>query len=108
MRAARCDSNEVWAVIGPLFPPMRATGRPPADRRQVIEAAAWRYRTGAPRRDVAERFGNWTTVYKNFDRWVKAGVWAKVLERVQSLVLTCPRFSGQFRLGDHAALEVAV
>jgi hypothetical protein len=86
MRAARCDSNEVWAVIGPLFPPMRATGRPPVDRRQVIEAAAWRYRTGAPRRDVAERFGNWNTVYKNFDRWVKAGVWAKVLERVQSLV----------------------
>ena len=78
-------SDEAWAVIGPLFPPAKATGRPPADRRQLVEAVAWRYRTGAPWRDLPDRFGNWNTVYKNFDRWAKAGVWARVLERVQSL-----------------------
>jgi transposase len=69
-------SDETWAVIGPLFPRPKATGRPPADRRQVLEAAAWHYRTGAPWRDLPERFGNWNTIYKNFDRWAKAGVWA--------------------------------
>lgn len=78
-------SDEVWAVIGPLFPAVRATGRPPVDRRAVVEATAWRYRTGAPWRDVPERFGNWNTIFKNFDRWAKTGVWAQVLERVQSL-----------------------
>lgn len=26
-------------------------------------------------------------MYKNFDRWSKAGVWANLLERVQSLAL---------------------
>ncbi|GAA3932301.1 hypothetical protein GCM10022383_08560 [Microbacterium soli] len=26
-------SDEVWAVIGPLFPAVKATGRPPVDRR---------------------------------------------------------------------------
>jgi transposase len=72
-------------VIGPLFPPAKATGRPPVDRRTIVEATAWRYRTGAPWRDIPERFGNWNTVHKNFDRWAKAGVWARVLERVQSL-----------------------
>ncbi len=70
-------------MIGPLFPPVKATGRPPVDRRTVVEATAWRYRTGAPWRDLPEQFGNWNTIYKNFDRWAKAGVWAKVLERVQ-------------------------
>lgn len=44
------------------------------------------YRTGAPWRDLPERFGKWNTIYKVFDRWAKAGVWAKVLEQVQRQV----------------------
>jgi transposase len=40
---------------------------------------------GAPWRDVPERFGNWNTIYKNFNRWAQGGVWARVLEKVQSL-----------------------
>jgi transposase len=59
-------SDEAWAVIGPLFPAAKATGRPPVDRRTVVEATAWRFRTGAPWRDLPERFGNWSTIYKNF------------------------------------------
>ena len=78
-------TDEVWAVIGPMFPTAKATGRPPVDRRLVVEATAWRYRTGAPWRDLPERFGPWNTIYKNFDRWAKAGVWVNVLEQVQSL-----------------------
>lgn len=73
-------SDEAWAVLGPLFPAVKATGRPPVDRRTGVEATAWRFRTGAPWRDLPERFGNWNTIYKNFDRWSKAGVWARVLE----------------------------
>ena len=81
----QCEiSDEVWAVIGPLFPSVKATGRPPADRRAVVEATAWRYWTGAPWRDVPERFGNWNTIYRNFNRWAEQGVWARVLEKVQS------------------------
>ena len=60
-------------MLGPLFPAVKATGRPPVDRRTVVEATAWRFRTGAPWRDLPERFGNWNTIYKNFDRWSKAG-----------------------------------
>ena len=78
-------SDEAWAVIGPLFPRVKATGRPPIDRRTVVEATAWRFRTGAPWRDVPERFGDWNTIYKNFNRWSNAGVWARVLEKTQSL-----------------------
>lgn len=78
-------SDEAWAVIGPLFPTVKPTGRPPVNRRAVVEATAWRYRTGAPWRDVPERFGNWNTIYKNFNRWAEQGVWAWVLQKVQSL-----------------------
>jgi transposase len=34
---------------------------------------------------VPERFGKWNAIYRNFDRWAKDGVWARVLERVQAL-----------------------
>lgn len=72
-------------MIGPLFPAAKSTGRPPVDRRTVVEATAWRFRPGAPWRDLPERFGNWNTIYKNFNRWAAQGVWAQVLENVQSL-----------------------
>lgn len=78
-------SDEGWAVIGPLFPKVKATGRPPVDRRTVVEATAWRFRIGAPWRDMPERFGSCNTIYKNFNRWSEQGVWARVLEKAQSL-----------------------
>jgi transposase len=78
-------SDEVWELIGPLFPPTKPTGRPPVDRRTVVEAVVWRYRTGAPWRDLPERFGNWNTIYRNFNRWAHDGVWARLLEHVQGL-----------------------
>jgi transposase len=77
-------SDEVWAAIGPLFPAWKGNGRPVADRRLVVEGTAWKFRTGAPWRDLPERFGNWNTVFKNFDRWAKDGTWSKVLEHVQT------------------------
>lgn len=73
---------------GLCFPAVQATGRPPVDRRTVIEATAWRFRTGAPLRDLPERFGNWNTIGKNFDRWSKAGVWAHGKGRALAFVLT--------------------
>lgn len=76
-------TDEVWALIGPCFPAPKATGRPPMDRRLVAEAVAWKFRTGSPWRDVPERFGNWNTIYRHFDRWAKTGVWACALERDQ-------------------------
>ncbi|WP_292864678.1 transposase [Microbacterium sp.] len=69
----------------PLFPPVKATGRPPADRRMVVEATAWRLRTAAPWRDLPERLGSWNTIYRNFNRWSVNRVWARVMEQVQAI-----------------------
>ena len=71
-------------MIGPLFPAARSTGRPPVDRRTVVEATAWRYRTGAPWRDMPERYGKWATVASRFYRWRASGVWDRVWAQVQS------------------------
>ncbi len=74
-----------WAKLAPLLPPERpATGRPNHDHRRVVEAILWRTRTGARWRALpAERYGKWQTVYSRWRRWTQAGVWDRVLARLQ-------------------------
>ena len=76
-------TDEVWELIRDVFPPVKMRGRPPADRRTVVEATAWRFRTGSAWRDLPDRFGSWNTIYKNFRRWAVDGVWEELLTHVQ-------------------------
>ena len=45
----------------------------------------WKYRTGAPWRDVPERFGKWNSIYKRFARWAEDGTWDQLLAEVHKL-----------------------
>jgi transposase len=72
-----------WAVLEPLLPPQRpATGRPNKDRRQILEAIVWLLRTGAPWRDLPDSFGPWRTVASRFCRWLRQGVFDRLLAEV--------------------------
>lgn len=44
---------------------------------------AWKYRTGAPWRDVPDRFGKSNSIYKRFNRWAEGGTWETLLAEVQ-------------------------
>jgi transposase len=57
----------------PLMPTVTGRSRPWTDHRLAVEGMAWKYRTGAPWRDVPERFGKWNSVYKRFNRWAENG-----------------------------------
>ena len=65
---------------------------------------AWKYRTGAPWRDVPERFGKWNSIYKRFNRWAVDGTWEKLLSEVQKQADAAGRIDwvGFHRL-DHRA-----
>ena len=71
-----------WAVIEPLLP-NKPRGVPRVDDRRVLNGIFWVLRTGAPWEDMPERYGPRTTVYNRFNRWRKAGVWARLLEHLQ-------------------------
>jgi transposase len=74
-----------WARLAPLLPPeKRSTGRPSKDHRAVLNAIAWKLRTGAPWRDLPERYGPWSTAYSRFRRWRLAGVWDRLFAAVQA------------------------
>src|SRR5436190_14171455 len=87
-RSARMKRHELtdeqWELIEPLIPIKSATtGRPPKDRRQMLNGIFWILGTGAPWRDLPERFGPWQSVHRYFSDWRRAGVFARVIETLQ-------------------------
>jgi transposase len=78
-------SDEEWNQIESLLP-----GRPGdpggqgEDNRLFVNAVIWIARTGAPWRDLPERFGSWNSVFQRFNRWAKAGVWQEVFQTLQA------------------------
>lgn len=74
-----------WAKLEPLLPPQRpTTGRPAHDHRTIVNAILWRLATGAPWRDLPERYGPWQPVYSRWRRWQQAGVWDRALTALQA------------------------
>ena len=75
-------TDKAWAVIEPLLPPVQGGGRRWRDHRQVINAILWKLRTGAPWRDLPERYGPWKTAHERLRLWTKDGTWVRILDRV--------------------------
>ena len=48
--------------------------------RLFVEAVIWKFRSGAPWRDVPERFGAWKNIHTRFSRWAKSGVWESLFK----------------------------
>lgn len=72
-------------LIEPLLPV--STGRRGGqyrDHRTVVEAVVWKYRTGAPWRDLPERFGPWQTAWKRHATWSRDGTWDRVWHTLQA------------------------
>ena len=78
-------TNAQWAKLETLLPVGKKPGRPPKwTKRQLIDGIRWRTRTGAPWRDVPERYGAWETVYGLFRRWQRDGTWARIVTDLQA------------------------
>ena len=65
-----------------LLPPVSGGGRRWRDHRQVINAILWKLRTGAPWRDLPERYGPWKTAHERLRLWTADGTWQKILDEV--------------------------
>ena len=72
-------SDEEWAVIVPLLP-KRGRGPKRVDDRQVLNGIYYILRTGAPWRDLPERYGPRTTVYNRYARWARRGIWKAIFD----------------------------
>ena len=75
-----------WERIEHLFDPPAVTGRPPRDRRTVVDGILWILRTGSPWRDLPSTFGPWQTVWRLFDQWNEDGMLDAILQELQGEV----------------------
>ena len=77
-------SDADWDRIKDLLPGRPGqTGWLAEDNRLFIDAVLWWAKTGVPWRDLPERFGNWNSVWKRFDRWARKGTWRLLFEALQ-------------------------
>ena len=72
-----------WRVIKPLLP-NKPRGVKRVDDRRVLNGIFWVLRSGAPWRDLPERYGPRTTCYNRFARWRKAGVWDRLMDAISA------------------------
>ena len=83
MRHRHALTDEQWELLAKHLPP---TPGKPADDRLFLDAVIFVGRTGIPWRDLPDRFGNWNSVWRRFDRWSKRGVWKPLFEAVSGVL----------------------
>jgi transposase len=84
MRPRHALSDLDWQRIQNLLPGQPGQhGGVAADNRSFVDAVLYVARTGIPWRDLPERFGNWNSVWRRFDRWARKGVWSRLLEALR-------------------------
>lgn len=99
--------DDDWALIGDVFPPPAATGRPRCDPRQVLDGILWVLRTGSPWRDLPEEFGTWKTAWRMFDQWNGDGTLDTILRRLQGSFATAGAIDQQLWCIDGTTVRAA-
>jgi len=75
-----------WELIQPMLPARKPLGRPPTDRRRVLDAILHVVKTGVQWRMLPSNFPPWQTVFHIFRQWAKDNVWEAVNARLRGLV----------------------
>lgn len=89
MKIAFYDSNltdEQWTLLEPMLPQRKKRGRPPTDRRQVIDAILYVVKGGIQWRLLPVNFPPWKTVYHVFRKWTLDNTWENLNARLRAHV----------------------
>ena len=84
--------DDLWQLVKPLIDadmPRKCTGRPPADRRKVLNCIIHRMRSGCQWNRLPKELGSDRTAHRYFQRWVRNGVlrriWRKLTQACDEL-----------------------
>ncbi len=105
---ARYDlTDEEWAALQPLLPPERSgkAGNPYRSHRDVLNGIFWILRSGAPWRDLPERYGPWTTIYDRFRRWRNEGLFQRMLNALEAQARCAKRIDFEFSAVDGSTIR---
>jgi transposase len=73
-------TDEQWRLIEPILPPPSPAnrGRPPIDRRAVLNGILWKIRTDNPWYDMPPDYPSHQTCYRCHSKWARDGVMQKI------------------------------
>lgn len=74
-------TDDGYERIADLLPRQHRGGKW-ADHRTVLNGIFWVLNSGAHWRDMPERYGKWQTIYGRYRRWVREGLFDRILERL--------------------------
>jgi transposase len=72
-------TDEQWQKIADYFPANGRRGGQWTDHRAAVHGIFWILSSGAPWRDLPERYGAYQTVHRRLLRWRRDGTWERVL-----------------------------
>jgi len=76
-------TDDQWDILQPVFVEPRrkdGKGRPPRDARPVLNGVLWILRTGAPWKDLPDRYPPYQTCHRRFQKWQQDGRFEVVLQ----------------------------
>ena len=77
-------TDELFNKIEHMLPGRKEhAGVTAKDNRLFINGVLWIFKTGAPWRDLPNRYGPWSSCYNRFNRWSATGVWQNVWEALK-------------------------
>jgi transposase len=83
-------TDEQWALIERYIPPSksgtRKGGRPPVDKRRVVNGLLYFARAGCAWRMLPRDFGPWPTVHDHYRKWRRDGTLQKIHDALRPQV----------------------
>jgi putative transposase len=89
MKIAKYNSDLTdaqWEALQPLLPSPSKRGRPPTDRRLIIDALLYIAKAGIQWRLLPHDFPAWQTVYHIFRKWTRDHTWEALNARLRAMV----------------------
>lgn len=98
-----------WQLLRSKLPPQARRGRPPVDRRRIIDAILYIVRAGCPWRYLPKCFPCWSTVYGVFRQWRQRGLWQRIHDSLRRRVRRAAgkRFSPTAGIIDSQSIRTA-
>ena len=89
MKIAFYDSNltnDQWALLEPMLPARKKYGRPPTDRRRIIDAILYVVKGGIQWRLLPKDFPPCKTVFHIFRKWTLDNTWEAINAQLRAQV----------------------
>lgn len=81
-----CLTDAQWKILRRMLPKRSKRGRPPTDRRRIINAILYVLKGGIQWRLLPSSFPPWKTVHHIFRKWTRDGIWEALNARLRAHV----------------------